>query len=177
MEDYQDILHKIKDEHVNIRENLKLVGDSISDQEAMNTLRATRADWIPGRPDIFSEKQKRLQKTLSFLHDGLRNHFSLEANHLISILDEPFMRAILLEHHDIVKQLDEAISLAADMKPDGLSYEEMVSREEEIQKTISRLLRAVEEHAVREEILLGMMDKGLKDRRKECGNADSSVCT
>jgi len=170
------MLNKIKEEHINIRENVKLVGDSVNDREALNALSGTRNDWIPDKTEIFSEKQKRLQQTLSFLGDGLRNHFALEIDYLTSFLDEPFMRALILEHHDILKQLGEAKLMAADIKLDGLGQDELISKEAQIQQTISKLGQAIIEHAIREETLLGMLEKGLNDRAAECENEEDKLC-
>jgi hemerythrin len=163
MEDYRAMFERIREEHLSIRGNIRLVGDSVSDQEALNALRKTRADWIPGRADILSEKQKRLQQTLSFLDEGLQNHFALEARYLPPFLGELFMRALLLEHREIGKQVNEAKSMAADMKLEGLSREELLLKEGQIQQIVSGLCQTVEEHAAKEETLLEMLEKGLQE--------------
>lgn len=162
MEDYQAMFNRIREEHLAIRGEVRLVGDSVSDQEALNALTRARTDWIPGRAEILSEKQNRLQQTLSLLGEGLQNHFALEARGLPPFLSEPFMQALLLEHHEIGEQIDEARSAAVDMKLEGLSREELLSKEAQIQQIVTRLCQAVEEHAAKEETLLGMLEKGFK---------------
>lgn len=163
MEDYRAMFKRIREEHSAIRGNVRLVGDSVSDQEALNALTRARADWIPGRAEILSEKQKRLQQTLSFLGEGLQNHFALEAKYLPPFLGELFMRALLLEHREIGKEIDEARSTAANMKLEGLSREELLLKEAQIQQMVSGLCQAVEEHAAKEETLLEMLENGLQE--------------
>ena len=51
------IINKVIEEHQAIRRNIKLVGDSIPDQEALTALEKVRADFIPGRLEVASEKQ------------------------------------------------------------------------------------------------------------------------
>ena len=166
MEDYRAMFSRIREEHQAIRGDIRLVGDSVSDQEALNTLTRARSDWIPGRAEILSEKQKRLQQTLSFLGEGLQNHFALEAKYLPPFLGELFMCALLLEHREIVKQIDEARSMAVAMKLESLSREELLSEEAKIQRVVSGICQAVEEHAAKEETLLEMLEKGLRENSR-----------
>jgi hypothetical protein len=76
------MFRRIREGHLAIRGDIRLVGHSVSDQEALNALTRARADWIPGPAEILSETQNRLQQTLSFLGEGLQNHFALEAKYL-----------------------------------------------------------------------------------------------
>jgi hypothetical protein len=163
MEDYRAMFSRIREEHLAIRGDIRLVGESVSDQEALSALTRARADWVPSRAEILSEKQKRLQQTLSFLGDGLHNHFALEAKYLPPFLGELLMLALILEHREIGKQIDEARSVTVDTKLEGLSQEEVLSKETRIQQIVSRICQIVEEHASKEEILLGMLERGLQE--------------
>jgi len=158
------IINKVKDEHQILRGHMKLVGDSISDQEAISSLTGARADWIPGRPEIIAEKQKRLQRALSFLDDGLKNHFAFEERVLPPLLGELFMRAIALDHREISKGIDEAKSMATDINLEGLSRDELLSKESHIQQVISNIGQLVEDHAAREEVILGMAERALREK-------------
>ena len=152
------------DEHQNIRRHVKLVGDSLNDQEAIAALKKAHADWIPGRPEILAEKQKRLQQTLSLLEEGLRNHFTVEEKVLPPLFGELLMRAIILRHEEISRGIDEAKSVAAGMKLEGLSREELLSKESHMQGVIDAISRLVEEHANEEEIILEMLERALKEK-------------
>lgn len=158
------IINKVIEEHQIIRGHVKLVGDSTSDQEAIASLTGARADWIPGRPEILAEKQKRLQQALSFLDEGLKNHFAFEERVLPPLLGDLFVRAITLDHREIIKEIDEAKSLVTDIKLEGLSRDELLSKESHIQQVIERITDLVEDHAIEEEVVLGMAERALRGR-------------
>jgi hemerythrin len=158
------IINKVIEEHQIIRGHIKLVGDSTSDQEAIASLTRARADWIPGRPEILAEKQKRLQQALSFLDEGLKNHFAFEERVLPPLLGDLFVRAITLDHREIIKEIDEAKSLVSDIKLEGLSRDELLSKESHIQQVINRISDLVEDHAIEEEVVLGMAERALRGR-------------
>jgi hypothetical protein len=163
MTDALSTIKRIKDEHLNIRRHLKLAGDSVADVEAMGTLEGARAEWVPGRPDVLAEKQKRLQQTLSFLDEGLRNHFALEENHLPSLTGDLFMRALILDHREIMKHVDDTRSMVDSMGVDRLTRDEVLSKESEIQQAIEHVRGLIEEHATREETLLYMLERALQE--------------
>ena len=164
MEDYLAIIRKVIEEHQAIRGHIKLVGDSISDREALTSLERARTDWIPGRPELLAETQKKLQQAISFLDEGLKNHFAFEGKALPPLLGELFMRALVLEHQEIRKEIDKAKSIATETKLEGLSREELLSRESHIQQTIGSVCQLVEEHATKEEIILEMLQRALEEK-------------
>lgn len=164
MEDDLAIIRKIIDEHQAIKGHIKLVGDSLSDQEAMKALTRARADWIPGRLEILSEKQARLQRTMSALDEGLNRHFCYEEKYLPPLLGELLMRALLLDHEEIRREIDAAKSMVMDTSLEGLSRTELLSKEAYINRTISNIGQAVDEHATNEEVLLEMLQRALEEK-------------
>ena len=166
MEDNLAIVNKIIEWHQTIRGNIKLVGDSVSDREALLALETARPDWIPGRLEILAEKQKKLQQTMSFLHEGLKNHFAYEEKYLPSILGELFMRALILEHREIMKAINEAGSTASDMRLEGLSREELLAEDSHIQEVIDDVSQLNEDHLAREEAILDMARRALEEKAK-----------
>ena len=164
MEDNLAIINRIIEWHQAIRGHVKLVGDSMSDQEALSALEKTRSDWIPGRLEILSEKQERLQQTMGFLDEGLKNHFNYEEEALPPLLGELFMRALILDHREIKKEIDEAKRIVAETRLEGLSREELLSRESHIEQMINNICQLVEEHATKEEIILEMLQRALGEK-------------
>jgi len=158
------IINRVIEEHQAIRGHIKLVGDSIPDQEALTALEKARADFIPGRLEVLTEKQEKLQQTLNFLDEGLKNHFAFEDKALPPLLGELPMRGLLLEHREIKNKIDEAKSIVASTKLEGLSREELLSREAHIQQTITSICQLVEEHATREEAILDMVQRALEEK-------------
>jgi len=162
MSDYLAKINEILEEHHTIRSGVKLVGDSVSDQEALASLKSVRSDWTPGRMELVSEKQRKLKQTMSFLEDGLRNHFSREEDVLPALLGEFLMQSLLLEHQEIIKKIDEVRLVAADSKLGGLSEADLESKDSELKRTISDFSRLIEEHADKEELVLDMVARALK---------------
>ena len=166
-------IRHILDEHQTIKRHVKLVGDTVADQEALNTLERLRFDWVPGQLVILAERQKNLEQAMSFLDDGLRNHFAYEEQVLPPLLGELFMRALILDHQQIKKEINEAKEVSADKKLGGLSREELLSKELHIQQVAHRLSRLVEAHATREETILEMVQRALEDKGQ---NKDEQKC-
>jgi hemerythrin len=165
MEDNLAIIKRIINWHQTIREHVKLVGEAVTDREAMIALGETRTDWIPGRLEILSEKHEKLQQTMSFLDEGLQNHFAYEEKVLPPLLGKLFMRALILDHQEIRKEIGEAKLTVTETRLQGLSREELLSKESDIQQVIDGTLELIEEHANREEIILDMLRRALEEER------------
>jgi len=141
MQDNLAIIRRVIDEHESIRGHVKLVGDSISDQEAL--------------------------PSLGFLDEGLRNHFAYEEKVLAPLLGELFMRALVLDHQEIRKEIDVAKSIVTEAKLEGLSREELLNKESHIQQVIKNMCYLIEEHAYKEETILEMLQKVLDEKAKD----------
>ena len=158
------IINRVIAEHQTIGQHVKLVGDSVSDEEALKSLEGTRSDWIPGRLEAVSEKQKRLQQTMNALDEGLRRHFAFEEKALPPLLGELLIQSLILEHREIKEKIDEAKSTAADTKLEGLSRDELLSEEAHMQHIVANIGHLVEEHAAREEAVLAMVKRALEEK-------------
>lgn len=150
------------EEHHTIREHLKLVGDSVSDLEAMFTLQRARPEWILSPPEALMDKSAKLLQTLAALEEGLKNHFNFEERLFPPLLGNLLMKALLLEHGELKKLLEETRTLAAKLKSEGLNQRELLSKKTQIQRKVEDILRAIEEHASKEETILKMLKKALE---------------
>lgn len=155
------IINRMIDEHQAIRGHIKLVGESISDREALMSLERARADWVPGQLEILGEKQRNLQQAMSYLDEGLRNHYAYEETMLPALLGNLFMKALILDHREIQEQLDKAKSLVADTKLEGLSREELLTRESHLKQVIDKICQLVEEHTLKEDTIFQMLKRAL----------------
>ena len=164
MEDNLAIINRIIEWHHTLKDHVKLVGDSISDQEALLALEKTLPEWIPGQPEVLSEKLAKLQQAVSFLEEGLRNHFAFEEEALPPLLGELPMRALVIEHGEIKREIEKAKSIVTSTRLERLSREELLSEEANMQQMISSLCQMVEEHAGGEEIVLKMVRRALEEK-------------
>ncbi len=123
-----------------------------------------RADWVPGQPEIQAEMQAKLHQAITAMGDGLKNHFDYEEKVLPPLLGELFMRALILDHRKIMKEIDEDKVIVGETKLEGLSREDLLSAESRIQQAISSLCQLSEEHLTREEIMLEMLQRALEEK-------------
>ena len=162
MPDALAIIKRAIAEHHTIREHVKLAGDTISDFEALVTLQQQQSGWSQTSVADMIEKQSQMQKTTSFMEHGLRNHFDFEERDLLPLLGELLQKAILNEHREVYRQIDNTKATLAGIKLEGLEQRELLSKRSEIQHAINKLFQAVDEHMRNEEMVLGMMIKGLE---------------
>ena len=152
------------EEHHTIKGHMKLVGDSVSDLEALFSLQNMSPEWKLSTPEALPEKQKKLQRTIGALDEGVKNHFAFEERLFPPLFGEVLMRALKLEHREIRKQLSEAKSLVFDTKLEGLNQKELLSKKSQIQQKVEDVLQVIEEHALKEETLLKMVKKALEEK-------------
>ena len=165
MSDDLAIIMKVISEHRAIRKHVKLAGDTVTDIDALFTLSEAYSGWIQSSTEALTAKQNQLQQAISFLDQGLKNHFAFEEEALSPLFGELLMRAILLEHHEIRRQIENTKATLASTKLEGLDQQELLTKKSVIQHTVSSISQAVEEHASHEEIILSMMKRALEDTR------------
>ena len=107
-----------------------------------------------GEQDI-TDKKKELQLGLGLLGRSLKDYFSCQESVLSSFLDEPFIRTMVIEHREIIEQVDATKDAVARLRrsnkgqlPTIIAY---------IQKSITDIRRRVEEDTIKEELLLRML--------------------
>jgi len=164
MPDNLQIIKRILEEHQTIKGHVKLVGDAVSDQEALRSLEGSRADLIPGRLGALPEIQKTLQRALLPLDEGLRNHFAFEEENLPPILGEILMKSLLLEHQEIKASLDHIKSTLSRIKPENLSRDELLTKEAQMQEMVNKICQLVGDHAAKEEMILEMAQRALEEK-------------
>ncbi len=169
MKDYLAIIRRVIEEHQAIRGHIKLVGDSISDRDALARLQKAGDDWVPGRPESPTEMQKNTQQALSALEEGLKNHFFFEGEALPPLLGELLMQALVLEHGEIMKEIIETKSVATEAKLEGLNREELLVQATNLQQKVNSTSFLMEEHATKEEAILDMLKRALESKNQNRG--------
>ena len=161
-----EIIRHMKDEHQQLQGNIKLIGELLSERQAVMALQRAHADWIPG-VGVLSEKRERLHDMLSLLEESLEHHYASEEKLLPPLLGELLMHALLLEHQEIKKEIGRTKLTVANLRLEGLSREELLAEESRIQEMIGSLSRQKTEHLVKEEAILGMVQEALEERAKQ----------
>ena len=157
-----EVITRVISEHRKITEPLKLVGDIMSDIDAIFTLRKTqyKAGWSVTSVTKLMKKRGELLQTINLLEDGLKNHFDYEGKVLPLVLGELLMKAILREHQEILGQIENAKTTLINLE--GLDQEELFSKRTVVLESINNLCQTVEDHAHHEETALNTMKKPLE---------------
>jgi len=163
MPDALAVVTRVISEHHAIRGHIKLAGDTVNDIEALFTLQRTQSGWSQTSITALTEKRDQLLQAISFLEEGLKNHFDFEEKTLPPLVGKLLTRAILHEHHEISGQIGSAKTTLANIKLEGLDQRELFSKKSVIQQNIHNLRQTVEEHAQHEEIILNMIKKALEE--------------
>jgi hypothetical protein len=161
MDERLKVIQIVIDEHRMIRDNVKLVGDTVSDSEAMKLLNETHNNLNPRQMDVVSHSHQDLQGTVNILEQGLSNHFTVEEKTLPSLLGELLWEALRIEHNDINNSVGEVKTAITTFSLEGLNREEMFYKEFNLQKVINNLTQQIEEHATKEETILDMLKRAL----------------
>ena len=162
MPDALAVVTKVISEHHAIRGHIKLAGDTVNDIEALFALQRTQSGWSQTSITALIEKRDQLLQTISFLEEGLKNHFDFEEKALPPLFGKLLMKAILYEHHEISRQIRSAKTTLANIKLEGLDQRELFSKKSVIQQNIHNLRQTVEDHAQHEETILNMLKKALE---------------
>jgi hemerythrin len=148
------IIDKAIEQHHEIKNNLKLTGDSLTDIEALFILNKAYSGWSQSSIRGLEEKQNSLIRAVSALGEGLKRHFSFEEKALPAILSKADMKIIICDHREIAGQIENAARILRETSLHGLSQPDLLKKKSDIQEIIRRLMQTVEEHAKHEEIIL-----------------------
>jgi hypothetical protein len=167
MSEHIDTVNKAIAEHHNIRENVPLTGEAMTDVEALFVLRKAYTGWIQCAVQDLPARQGQLLHTLDSVKSGLKSHWSDEEKAMEPMLGGPFMKAFLYEHSEVGRQIDNAKAVLADIKLAGLEQTELLAKKTTIQGAVNRALQAIEEHSNHEDIIFKMMKKSMEDASKK----------
>ena len=155
------VLRRVIEEHRTIMGNVKLVGDSMNDVEALFRLQRVQSEWFQSSIAAVTARQEELAKSLLTLHDGLTNHFAFEMNNLPQLFGVILMKSLEIEHRRIMRMLNDGQTTLAGAKPEGLTQAETVARKSHLQKIVNDIMEAVQQHHATEEVILKLAEKAL----------------
>lgn len=162
MTDAITIIDKVIEEHHKIRDNIKLAGDSLNDVEASFILSRAYSGWTQSAAGELAARKDSLIASLSALEQGLSAHFEYEEKHFSPLFGEVLTKALLHEHRDIRRRIEDARQMITGVEIDTGDSQQVLSRKTAVQESINHLLQAVEEHAGHEETVLLMVRAGLE---------------
>ena len=119
------------------------------------SLTRTQFSLVQCEEKDITDKMNELQLGLASLGRFLKDYFSCQESVLSSFLDEPFIRAMVIEHSEIIEQVGATRDAVA--RPRRSNKGQLPTRIAYIQKSITDIRRRVEEDTIKEELLLRLL--------------------
>jgi hemerythrin len=165
MQDKMERVRHIIEEHTVIRERSKVVGDEINDLEAGEDLKLL-SDLFSGTDEmVLADRLKQLEQALSFLIDGLHIHYEEEEKLFPGLLGEPLTRALTHEHRQITEDITSLIAVGDNTGLVPISQQRSPAIVMHIFQRIGAIRKMIEEHTLREDVVLQLLLVGLQERQ------------
>jgi hemerythrin len=155
------VLRRVIEEHRTIMGNVKMVGDSMNDIEALFRLQRVQSDWFQSSIAAVTARQEELGKSLQTLHAGLTNHFAFETENLPQLFGVILMKALELEHRQIMRMLNDGQTTLSTTKVEGMTQAQVIARKSQLQKIVNDIMETVQQHHAKEEVILKLAEKAL----------------
>ena len=163
-EEIEKVRHIIE-EHSAIREHSMVVKDEINDLESLEELELLRDSFSGIDETVLANKLKELKETMNYFIDVLSKHFDDEEKLFPGILGEPLARALTHEHRQITEDITSLIAIGDNRGLDQISQQRSPAIVMHIFQRINALRKMVEEHAMKEDVILQMLLAGLQEKQ------------
>ena len=147
-----DVMH----EHEAIDASIKSLRNSNHDlADAFDLLQ--KSDWTQGNANLLLDKLSNLKDRLSDLEEGLKIHFKLDEAAFLPMMGDLMVRAIRIDHQEMVEQLDEIHQLIV-----GITDQTIKEIGPGIVRKTDSLIQSIETHVGREADMLQLISKVFK---------------
>ena len=109
---------------------------------------------LAAQPDQVKDQIWQYRQKLWDFEETIRRHIALDERLFKTILVSTMNKEVTKEHHDIQKEVNDAVLLASDAVENELSREEMNKSALTIREIIDRICTMIELHTVKEDKLL-----------------------
>ena len=153
-----EIIDRVIAEH-QINVVLGDVRKSMGEFDALLSLQEIQSQCNQTSMDQLISQKKQVLEALSLVQNRLDNHHYFEENALRPLFGELFMKALILEHSEIRRDIEEIILIINDCMLEGFTQADLQERKTILQERISNLCLTLEQHANLEEQMLQMLRK------------------
>ncbi len=158
MSDELELIDQVIAEHqINVLP--QRVRNSIGEFDALFTLQEIQLKCKQSSVKELINQKGQLKDDLSLIQKRLDNHYLFEENALRPLFGDVFMKAIILQHNEIRRQLEKVMLMINDCILEGLNKDDLSDKKFILQDTISDLCFILEQHANLEEQTLLMLRK------------------
>jgi hypothetical protein len=165
MRDEIEKVRHIIEKHTVIRERSKVLGDEINDLEALEDLKLLSDSFSGTDEMVLADRLKQLEQALRFLIDGLREHYEEEVKLFPGLLGKPLTRALTHGHRKIMEEITSLIAVGDDTGLVPISQQRSPAIVMHIFQRIGAIRKMIEEHTLREDIVLQLLLVGLQERQ------------
>lgn len=165
MEDLE-IIRSVMGQHKVLQDQIDSVNQTMSDKDALLRLEKAQAELAVDFRRPLAARQEELVETLKIVAQGLKRHYDFEEEKLPSLLGPLLMEALIIEHKDLVSEMQKALTTIGSINLKGLSHIDVMSREVIISKTLSDLRNKKLDHQKREEAMLLTLQYILEEQAK-----------
>jgi hypothetical protein len=140
-------------EHVAIRGQMELVRGITQEWEELLTSRES-LQQSPDRLQTLEEKRSGLKQAMGYLEDGLKNHHAHEDKVMPDLVGNLLMKAIRIEHVEMVKMMNEINSLVVNE-----SLGVFLEKGNYIMQLINNMRNVASSHSTKEDGMLIFLKK------------------
>jgi hypothetical protein len=116
-----------------------------------------KSDWTQDKVNLLLDKLSNLKDRLSDLEDGFKIHFKLDEEAFPPVMGDLMVRAIRIDHQDMVKQFGEIHQLII-----GITAQKIKEIGSTIVRKTDSLTQSIETHIRREADMLQLISKVFK---------------
>lgn len=164
--DNLEIIRLVLAQHKVIVGQIESAKGSVSDMGDLLNLEGARSDMMLAFQQKLSDKLNDLGKKLSPLDKGLRRHYAFEEQYLPPLLGELLTEALVLEHKQLLIQMEETTSFISGVKTEGLTRIEELEKETLVYQRLDGLRRNKLDHLNREEAVLLTLQSVLETEKR-----------
>lgn len=153
MEDLE-IIRRVMEQHKVLQGQIDSVGQAMSDKDALLRLDRAQADLAVDFRRPLNERRSGLIASLTIVEQGLKKHYDFEEEMLPPLLGKLLTEALIIEHKDLISEMQKVISTINSANLEKLSHIDEVSQEAIMNASLIALRDKKTDHQKREEALL-----------------------
>jgi hypothetical protein len=162
-----EIIRSVMDQHKVLADQIDKVNASMSDKDALLRLEKAQAELAVDFRQPLNVRQRSLIEMLKTMAQGLKKHYDFEEEKLPPLLGTLLMEALIIEHRDLLSEMQKAISTIDRINLKGMSHIDEDSQEAIMNQSLSNLRNKKLDHQKREEATLLTLQYILEEKAKQ----------
>jgi hypothetical protein len=166
MEDLE-IIRSVMDQHKVLLDQIDSVNQSMSDKDALIRLEKAQAELAVDFRQPLTARHYNLIESLKAVERGLKRHYDFEEEKLPRLLGPLLTEALIIEHKDLMSEMQKVISAVSNVNLKGLSHVDEMHQEAIMSETLTALRNKKLDHQKREEAALLTLQYICEEKAKQ----------